>query len=77
MFDTFRGVSEAAMISSRGDDIPNEGETQSQSRRRRAVGTRRLFPLAASAPVSVANVSRERSRQLLQKAFNNGMCHFR
>ena len=83
MFGTFVyawyliGVSEAAMISSGCDDITTETETRSQFRRRPAVVTRRLFPLAGSAPVPLASNSRERNRELLEEVFDNGMYDFR
>ena len=84
MFETvdylwyFICVSEAAMISSGWDDNPTKAETRSQfrQRRRRAVITRRLVPLAGSAPVPLAGTSGERSREVLEEAFNNGMYHF-
>ena len=57
----FIGVSEAAMFCSGCDDIPIEAETRSQFRSRRAVVTRRLFPLAGGAPVPLASASRQRS----------------
>ena len=71
----FIGNSEAAMIYSGCDDIPTEAETRSQCRRRRAVVTQRLVPLAGSAPVPFASSSGERSRELLEEAFDNGMYH--
>ena len=71
------GVSETAMIFSGCDDIPSEAETRSQVRRRRAVLTRRLVHLAGIAPVPFASSSHERSRELLEEAFNKGRCHFR
>ena len=75
MFGTFEyfwyfiGVSEAAMISSDCDDIPTEVETRSQCRRPSVVVTRRLIPLAGSAPVPFASSSHECSRELLEEAF--------
>ena len=63
------------MISSDCDDIPTEAETRNQCRRRRAVVTRRLVPLAGSA--SFAGSSLERSRELLEEAFDVGMYHIR
>ena len=68
-------VSEAAMISSDCDDIPAEVETRSQFRRRHAVVTRSLVPPSGSAPVPLASTSRERSVELLEEAFDNGMYH--
>ena len=69
----FISISEAAMSLSDCDDIPTEAETRSQVRRRRAVVTRRLVPLACFAPVLFASSSQERSRELSEEAFDNGM----
>ena len=71
----FIGGNEAGMISSGCDDIPTEAETRSQVRRQRAVVTRRLVPLAGIAPVPFASSSHERSRELSEEAFDNGMYH--
>ena len=65
------------MISSDGDDIPTEAETWSQRRRRRAVVTRPLVPLAGGASVPFVGSSHERSRDLLEEAFDVGMYHIR
>ena len=65
------------MISSDCDDIPTEAETRSQCRRRRAVVTRRLVPLAGGASVPFAGSSHERSRELLEEASDVGMYHIR
>ena len=73
----FIGVSEGAMMSSDCDDVPTEVETRSQCRRRRAVVTRRLVPLAGGASVPFAGSSHERSRELLEEAFDVGMYHIR
>ena len=73
----FIEVSEATMISSGCDDIPTEAETRSQVRRRRAVVKRPLVPLAGFAPVPFASTSHKRSRELLEKAFDNGLYHIR
>ena len=77
LFDFLIGNSETAMISSDGDHIPTEVETRIQSRRLRAVVTLRLVPLASSAPVPLASASRERNREPLEEAFDNGMHRFR
>ena len=76
MFDFSKGVIEAAKISSGGDDIRTEVETRSRSRRRRAVVTRRSSPLAGIAPELFVSARRERSRELLEEAFDKGMHHF-
>ena len=73
----FIGVSEGAMISSGCDDVPTEAETRSQCRRRRAVVTRRLVPLAGGSSVPLGGSSHERSRELLEEAFDVGMYHIR
>ena len=65
------------MISSDCDDIPTEAETRSQCRRKRAVVTRSLVPLAGGASVPFAGSSHERSRELLEEAFDVGMYHIR
>ena len=69
-------LSEVAMISSGCEVIPTEVETRSQVRRQRAVVTRRLVTLAGFVPVPFASSSLERSRELLEEAFDNGMNHF-
>ena len=71
------GVSEAAMISSCCGDIPTEVETRRQSKQQRAAVTRRLVPLAGSAPVPLDSANCERSRELLEDAFDNDMYPFR
>ena len=73
----FIGIGEGAMVSSDCDDVPTEAETRSQCRRRRAVVTRRLVPLAGGSPVPFAGSSHERSRELLEEAFDVGMYHIR
>ena len=65
------------MISSDCDDIPTEAETRRQCRRRRAVVTRRLVPLAGGASEPFAGSSHERSRELLEEAFDDGTYHIR
>ena len=65
------------MISSECDDIPTEAETRSQRKRGRAVVTRRLEPLAGGSSVPFAGSIHERSRELLEEAFDVGMYHIR
>ena len=65
------------MVSSDCDDVPTEAETRSQCRRRRAVVTRRLVPLAGVSSVPFGGSSHERSRELLEEAFDVGMYHIR
>ena len=61
------------MISSDCDDVPTGAETRSQCRRGRAIVTRRSVPLAGGASVPFASSSHERSRELLEEAFDVGM----
>ena len=63
------------MVSSDCDEVPTEAETRSQCRRRRAVVTRRLVPLAGGASVLFTGSSHNRSRELLDEAFDVGMYH--
>ena len=65
------------MISSDCDDIPTEAEKRSQCRRGRAVVTRRLVPLAGGASLPFSGSIHERSRELLEEAFDVGMYHIR
>ena len=79
-FDDVRysiGVSDGALGLSDCDDVPTEVETRSQYGRRRAVVTRRLVPLAGGASTPFAGSSHERSRELLEEAFDIGMYHIR
>ena len=73
----FIDVSEGATISSGCHNIPTEAERRSHFRRQRAVVTRRLVPLAGNVRVPLASASGERSRELLEKAFDIGMYIFR
>ena len=73
IFGILTVLAEAAVVCSGGGDISTEAETRSQSRRRRAIVTRRLMPPCDSAPFSVASGSHERSREILEDAFVNGI----
>ena len=57
--------------------MPTEVETRSQRGRRRAVVTRRLVPLAGGSSMLFAVSSHERSREMLEEAFDVGMSHIR
>ena len=54
--------------------MPTEVETRSRCGRRRAVVTRRFVPLAG-ASMPFPGSSHERSRELLEEAFDVGMYH--
>ena len=71
------GVSDGALGLSDCDDVPTEVETRSQCGRRRAVVTRRFVPLAGGASMPFPSSSHERSRELLEEAFDVGMYHIR
>ena len=69
------GVGKAVLVSSVGDDIPTEPESRMEPRRRCAAKTRRLVAPAGSA--SVPSGSCDRSRKMVDEAFDHGMNHFR
>ena len=76
MCGVITGPVEASLVCSGGGEISAEAETRSQTRRRRAAVTRRLVTFAVSGPVPIASDSRERSWELLEKAFDNAMYCF-
>ena len=81
MLGNLIGASEAALIFSRGDDISVGPENRSQTRRRRAVVTRRLVPLAGSVSVTVASGSHScRRRRLMMiciTSYEDFLCSIR
>ena len=75
------GASEAALIFSRVDDSSVGPENRSQTRRRRALVTRRLVPLAGSVPVTVASGSqscwRRRLMMICITSYEDYLCSIR
>ena len=57
--------------------MPTEVEMRSRCGRRRAVVTRRFVPLSGGASMLFPGSSHERSRELLEEAFDVGMYHSR
>ena len=62
---------------SEAGDVSMEAELSRSRRRRQAVITRRLVPLSGQEPGPVDFGSHERSRVLLEQAFDDGMVEFR
>ena len=66
-FCVLTSPAEAVLVCSRDGDISTEAEERRHTRRRRAVSTRRLVPLAFSAQACVANGTHERSREFFDQ----------
>ena len=58
-------------------DVSTEAEVRRSRKRRQAVITRRLVPLASEEPGPVDLGSNERSRVMLEQAFDDGMVEFK
>ena len=58
-------------------DVSTEAEVRRSRRRRQAVITRRLVPLSCQEPGPVDFGSHERSRVMLEQAFDDGMIEFK
>ena len=61
----------------RAGDVSTEAEVRHKKRRRQAVIIRRFMPLSGQEPGPVEFGSRERSRELLQQAFDDGNGEFK
>ena len=62
---------------SEADDVSTEAEVRRSRKRRHAVITRRLVPLAREEPGPKDFGSHERSRVLLEQAFDDGIVEFK
>ena len=62
---------------SEADDVSTEAEVRRSRKRRQAVITRRLVPLAREEPGPVDFGSHERSRVMLEQAFDDDMVEFK
>ena len=69
----FPGVTSDGPCVSEAGDVSTEAEVRRLRRQRQAVITRRLVPLSGEVPGPVDFGSRERSRVLLEQAFDDGM----
>ena len=61
----------------RADDVSTEAEVRRSRKRRQVVITRRLVPLARGEPGPVDFGSHERSRVMLEQAFDDGIVEFK
>ena len=74
---SFQGAASDVPCFSETDDVSTEAEVRYKRRRRQAVITRRLVPLSGqeASPVDVG--SHERSRVMLEQAFDDGNIEFK
>ena len=72
----FPGVASDGPCASEAGDVSTEAEVRRSRRQRRAVITRRLVPLSGEEPGPIDFGSCERSRVLLEQAFDDGMAWF-
>ena len=73
----FPGAASDAPCSSGAGDLPTEAEVRHKRNRTQAVITRRFVPLSGQEPGPVAFGRRERSRKLLEQAFDDGNGEFK
>ena len=74
---TFRGAASDGPCFSETGDVSTEAEVRHLRRRRQAVITRRLVPLSCQEPGPVDFGSRERSRVMLEQAFDDSNIEFK
>ena len=73
----FPGAASDGPCFSRAGDVSTETEVRHKRKRRQAVITRRLVPLSGQEPSPVEFGSRERSRELLEQAFDDANGEFK
>ena len=73
----FLGPAEVPVADFGEGDLLREAETKRQRRSRSARITRRLVPLARDVSAPIDFLSRDRSRTLLEQAFDNGVYQFK
>ena len=73
----FPGAASDGPCFSETGDVSTEAEVRQMRRRRQAVITRRLVPLSGQEPGSVDVGSHERSRVMLEQAFDEGNTEFK
>jgi len=74
---SFPGAGSDGPCFSEAGDVSTEGEVRRSRRRREAIITRRLVPLSGQEPGPVDVGSHERSRVMLEQAFDDGNIKFR
>ena len=74
---SFPGTTSNGPCLSEAGDVSTEAEVRRSKRRRQAVITRRLVPLAREEPGPVDFRSHERSRVMLEQAFDDGIVEFK
>ena len=74
---TFPGAASDGPGSFEAGDVSTEAEVGHMRRRKEAVITRRLVPLSGQEPGPVDVGSHERSRVLLEQAFDDGNTEFK
>ena len=74
---SFPGAASDGPCVSEAGDVSTEAEVRRSSRRRQAVITRRLVPLSGQESGPVDFGSHERSRVLLEQAFDDGIVEFK
>ena len=73
----FPGAASDGPCLSEAGDVSTEAEVRRSRRRRQAVITRRLVPLSGQKPGPVDFGSHERSRVMLEQAFDDGIVEFK
>ena len=74
---SFPGAASDGPCSSEAGDVSTEAEVRRPRRRKQAVITRRLVPLSGQEPDPVDCGSHERTRVMLEQAFDDGIVEFR
>ena len=74
---SFPGATSDGPCFSEGRDVSTEAEVRRSRRRMQAVITLRLVPLSGQEPDPVDFGSHERSRVMLEQAFDNGFVEFK
>ena len=74
---SFPGAASDGPCLSEAGNVSTEAEVKRSRRRRQAVITRRLVPLSGQEPGPVGFGSHERSRMMLEQAFDDGNIEFR
>ena len=74
---SYPGATSDGPCFSEAGDVSTEAEVRRSRRRKQAVITRRLVPLSGQEPDPVDFSSQERSRVMLEQAFDDGIVDFK